>query len=130
MNSTRPRTSFGPLPRESRRPPDRIRAHSMRLAIRQLLNDFVEAYNSMDPRRVRRFKPSFPDFSRDLSSTQLTITNVAVGPIVDRLSARVTFTARYKNTYKKGAMSGATNPTPTNLTWRVQRKGDAWILLD
>ena len=57
------------------------------LAIRKLLTDYVEAYNSMDVRRVRRFKPSFTDFPRDLSSTQLTISDIRIVPSSDRQTA-------------------------------------------
>ena len=100
------------------------------LAIRKLLSDFVEAYNSMDVRRVRRFKPSFTDFQRDLTSTSLTLSNILIGPIVDRQTATVTLTAQYRNTFRKGAVPDASTPRPVNLTWRVQRKGDTWILLE
>ena len=82
------------------------------LAIRKLLDDYVEAYNSMDVRRVRRFKPSFNDFPRDLSSTQLTISDIRIVLSPDRQTAAVTLTAQYRNTYKKGAMPGAKPPAP------------------
>ncbi len=100
------------------------------LAIRKLLADYVEAYNTMDVRRVRRFKPSFKDFPRDLSSTQLTISDIRIALSSDRQTASVTLTTQYKNTYKKGAMPGAKSPPASRLTWRAQRKGDVWILLE
>ena len=82
------------------------------LAIRKLLNDYVEAYNSMDVQRVRRFKPSFTDFPRDLSSTQLTISDIRIVLSPDRQTGAVTLTAQYRNTYKKGAASGVSSPPP------------------
>ena len=100
------------------------------LAIRQLLKDFVEAYNSMNAGRVRRFKPSFTEFDKNLSSTQLTISDTRIVLSPDRQTARVTLTAQYKNTYTKGAMPSASSPPAAKLTWRVQRKGDAWIFLE
>ena len=84
----------------------------------------------MDVRRVRRFKPSFTDFPRDLSSTQLTISDIRIVPSPDRQTATVTLTAQYRNTYKKGAMPDAISPGALRLTWRAQRKGDVWILLE
>ena len=100
------------------------------LAIRKLLADYVEAYNTMDARRVRRFKPSFTDFPSYLSSTQLTLSDTRIVVSPDRQTAAVTLTAQYKNTYKKGAMPGAISPPGLRLTWRAQRKGDVWILLE
>ena len=100
------------------------------LSIRKLLADFVEAYNSMDVQRVRRFKPSFKDFPTDLSSTQLTISDIRIVLSPDRQTASVTLTAQYRYTYKKGAMPGAESPQASRLTWRAQRKGDVWILLE
>ena len=100
------------------------------LAIRKLLADYVQAYNTMDVRRVRRFKPSFKDFPTDLSSTQLTISDIRIVLSPDRQTAGVTLTAQYRYTYKKGAMPGAESPQASRLTWRAQRKGDVWILLD
>ena len=129
VNSARPRTCTGLQPRRSRRRRTDPRAVD-ELAIRKLLSDFVEAYNSMDVRRVRRFKPSFTDFPRDLSSTQLTLSNILIGPIVDRQTATVTLTAQYRNTFRRGAVPGASTPAAVNFTWRVQRKGDTWILLE
>ena len=85
MNSARPRTCTGLLPRESRRPQDPRAVDE--LAIRKLLADYVEAYNSMDVQRVRRFKPSFTDFPRDLSSTQLTISDIRIVLSPDRQTA-------------------------------------------
>ena len=79
-------------------------------AISKLLADYVEAYNTMDVRRVRRLKPSFKDFPRDLSSTQLTISDTRIVLTADRQTASVTLTTQYKNTYKKGAMPGAQSP--------------------
>ena len=99
-------------------------------AIRKLLADYVEAYNTMDVRRVRRFKPSFKDFPRDLSSTQLTISDIRIVLSSDRQTASVTLTAQYRYTYKRGAMPGAESPHASRLTWRAQRKGDVWILLE
>ena len=64
----------------------------------------------MDVRRVRRLKPSFNDFPRDLSSTQLTISDIRITLTPDRQTASITLTTQYKNTYKKGAMPGATIP--------------------
>ena len=83
MNSARPRTCTGLLPRKSRRIPARLDE----LAIRKLLADYVEAYNTMDVRRVRRLKPSFTDFPRDLSSTQLTISDIRIVLTPDRQTA-------------------------------------------
>ena len=100
------------------------------LAIRKLLADYVEAYNRMDVRRVRRFKPSFTDFATDLSSTELTISDIRIVLSSDRQTASVTLTAQYRNTYRRGAMPGASIPPASKLTWRAQRKGDAWILLE
>jgi hypothetical protein len=100
------------------------------LAIRKLLNDYVEAYNSMNVQRVKRFKPSFTEFPRDLSSTQLTISDIRITLPPDRQTGTVTLTAQYWNTYSKGAIPGASFPPTSKLTWRVQRKGDAWILLE
>ena len=97
-------------------------------AISKLLADYVEAYNTMDVIRVRRFKPSFTDFSRDLSSTQLTISDIRIVLSPDRQTAGVTLTAQYRNTFKKGV--GASSTPASKLTWRAQRKGDAWILLE
>ena len=99
-------------------------------AISKLLADYVEAYNSMDARRVRRFKPSFTDFPRDLSSTQLTISDTRIVLSADRQTATVTLTTQYKNTYRKGAMPRASSPSALKVAWRAQRKGDAWILLE
>ena len=92
-------------------------------AISKLLADYVEAYNTMDVIRVRRFKPSFTDFSRDLSSTQLTISDIRIVLSPDRQTAGVTLTAQYRNTFKKGV--GASSTPASKLTWRAQRKGDA-----
>ncbi len=100
------------------------------LAIRKLLNDYVEAYNSMDVQRVRRFKPSFTGFPRDLGSTELTISDIRIVQSPDRQTGAVMLTAQYRNTYKKGTASGAIAPRALKLTWHVQRKGDAWILLE
>ena len=100
------------------------------LAIRKLLNDYVEAYNSMDVQRVRRFKPSFTNFSRDLTSTELTISDIRIVLSPDRQTGAVNLTAQYRNTYRKGAMPSASSARALKLTWRAQRKGDAWILLD
>ena len=100
------------------------------LAIRKLLDDYVQAYNSMDVRRVRRFKPSFPDFSKDLSSTELTISDIRIVPSPDRQTGAVTLTVQYRNTFKKGAASDAISTRPVRFTWRVQRKGDAWIIVE
>jgi tetratricopeptide (TPR) repeat protein len=99
-------------------------------AIRKLLSDFVEAYNSMDVRRVRRFKPSFTGFPRDVSSAAMTLSNILIGPIVGRQTATVTLAVQYRYTFRKGAVPDASAPRPVNLTWRVQRKDDAWILLE
>ena len=99
-------------------------------AIRKLLADYVGAYNTMDARRVRRFKPSFPDFARNLSSTHLTLSDIRIVLSSDRQTASVTLTTQYRYTYKKGAMPGATSPPAMNLTWRAQRKGDVWILVE
>ena len=82
----------------------------------------------MDARRVRRFKPSFTDFPRDLSSTQLTISDIRIALSPDRQTASVTLTTQYKNNYKKGAMPGAQSPGASRFTWQVKRKGDVWIL--
>jgi hypothetical protein len=79
---------------------------------------------------VRRFKPSFTDFPRDLSSTELTISDIRIVPNPDRQTAMVTLTAQYRNTFSRGGMRGASAPPALKLTWRVQRKGDAWILLE
>jgi hypothetical protein len=98
------------------------------LAIRKLLADYAEAYNTMDVRRVRRFKPSFTEFPRDLSSTELTISDIRIVLTPDRQTASVTLAAQYKNTYRKGAVPSAIAPPALRLTWRVQRKGDVWIL--
>ena len=100
------------------------------LAIRKLLADYAEAYNSMDVRRVRRFKPSFTDFPTDLSSTKLTISDIRIVLAHDRQTASVTLAAQYKNTYRRGAVPGAIAPPALRLTWRAQRKGDAWILVE
>jgi hypothetical protein len=100
------------------------------LAIRKLLADFTEAYSTMDARRVRRFKPSFTEFPRDLSSTQLTISDIRIALGPDRQTATVTLTTQYKNTFKRGAAPGAQSPGASRFTWRVQRKGDVWILLE
>ena len=100
------------------------------LAIRKLLADYVEAYNSMDVQRVRRFKPSFTGFPRDLSSTQLTISDIRIVLSPDRQTAAVTLTAQYRNTFRKGVVPAASALRPVKLTWRVQRTGDAWILLE
>ncbi len=97
-------------------------------AISKLLADYVEAYNTMDVIRVRRFKPSFTDFPRDLSSTQLTISDIRIVLSPDRQTAGVTLTAQYRNTFKKGV--GASATPASKPTWRAQRKGDAWILLE
>ena len=64
----------------------------------------------MDVQRVRRFKPSFKDFPRDLSSTELTISDIRIVLSPDRQTASVTLTAQYRNTYRKGAMPGAESP--------------------
>ena len=100
------------------------------LALRKLLNDYVEAYNSMDVQRVRRFKPSFADFPKDLSSTELTISDIRIVLTPDRQTGTVTLTAQYRNTYRKGAVPGPSSAPVLKLTWRVQRTGDAWILLE
>ena len=50
LNSARPRSSTGLLPRKSGTDPRALDE----LAIRKLLADYVEAYNTMDVRRVRR----------------------------------------------------------------------------
>ena len=84
----------------------------------------------MDVRRVRRLKPSFTDFPRDLSSTQLTISDIRIALTPDRQTASVTLTTQYRNTYKKGAMPDAKSPPALRFTWRAQRKGDVWILLE
>ena len=84
----------------------------------------------MDVQRVRRFKPSFTDFPRDLSSTELTISDIRIVLSPDRQTATVTLTAQYRNSYRKGAMPSASSAPALKLTWRAQRKGDAWILLE
>ena len=99
------------------------------LAIRKLLADYEEAYNTMDAQRVRRFKPSFADFPRDLSSTQLTLSDIRIVLSPDRQTGTVTLTAQYRNTFRRNAMPAASSP-PLKFTWRAQRKGDAWILLE
>jgi hypothetical protein len=98
------------------------------LAIRKLLYDYVGAYNSMNVQRVKRFKPSFTEFPRDLSSTQLTISDIRITLTPDRQTATVTLTTQYKNTYRRGAMAGAESPSALRFTWHVKRKGDFWIL--
>jgi hypothetical protein len=100
------------------------------LAIRKLLADYVEAYNSMNAQRVRRFKPSFTDFDKNLSSTQLTISDIRIVLSADRQTASILLAVQYRNTYTKGAISDATSPPVARLTWRAERKGGAWILLD
>jgi hypothetical protein len=77
---------------------------------------------------VRRLKPSFKDFPRDLSSTQLTISDTRIVLSSDRQTASVTLTAQYRYSYKKGAMPGAQSPGASRFTWHVKRKGDVWIL--
>ena len=104
MNSTRPRTCTGLLPRVKTDP------RSLdEFAISKLLADYVEAYNTMDVIQVRRFKPSFTDFSRDLSSTQLTISDIRIVLSPDRQTAGVTLTAQYRNTFR-GVGASSTPP--------------------
>ena len=76
----------------------------------------------MDVQRVRRFKPSFTDFPRDLSSTELTISDIRIVLSPDRQTATVTLTAQYRNSYRKGAMPSASSAAALKLTWRAPTK--------
>ena len=95
----------------------RVKTATSRIPARSMSSLSVNCWRTMwrlttawTPRRVRRFKPSFTDFPRDLSSTQLTISDIRIVLTPDRQTATVTLTAQYRNTYGKGAMPGASSP--------------------
>ena len=99
------------------------------LAIRKLLADDVEAYNSMDVQSVRRFRPSFKSYSAGLRSTVLTISNLAVQFSPDRQTAVVTLTVQYRNDFGKGVPRD--EEQAVNHRWRLQRTpSGSWIIIE
>ena len=122
-----------PKPERRRHLPRHPRRMGRRSPGRQSCNCSLSteaAYESLDPARVRRFKPSFKNFPNGLRSTDLTISNESVVLSQDRQSATVNFTLQYRNGYPRGVPSEVSNPRPVNVTWRVQRTPTGWIILE
>ena len=99
------------------------------LAIRKLMNDYVEAYNSMDVSRVQRLRPKFKGYGRGLRSTVMTMSNLDVQIETDRQTAVAMFNARYKSDFGKGMPRDADQPV--TLRWRLQRTpSGSWIIIE
>ena len=93
------------------------------------MNDYVEAYNSMDVSRVQRLKPNFKGYGRGLRSTVMTMSNLNVQIETDRQTAVAMFSARYKSDFGKGMPRDADQAV--TLRWRLQRTpSGSWIIID
>jgi hypothetical protein len=115
----------------SRAPKTASTQSSERAAILRLLNDYEGAYSSLSEAKVRQLQPSFDGFPQTyrtvLQSVTLTILNPSIDIAPDGQSAIVKCLLSYDYVWKRG---GLPPKGSLNVTWRLKKAGDSWVIVD
>jgi hypothetical protein len=108
-----------------------VNVEAERTAIRRLLDQYVQAYESLDEGRVRQIDPSFLGLDRRtrplLRALQLRLSIDSVELSDDGQEARVTATQAITYDWARAELPKA--PPPQKKTWRLRKAGTEWRIV-
>jgi hypothetical protein len=112
-------------------PTPRVSVEAERAAIRRVLAEYVEAYQSLDDRRIRSIDPTFGGFDPRtrtlLRAVQVTLSSPQIDVDADGLSARVLVTQTVVNRWERAGLP--TNPPPVSKRWNFRKVGTDWRIV-
>jgi hypothetical protein len=98
-----------------------------RSAIRELVNRYVAAFESMDERRIRAIDPSYrgldPRSRVLLRSRNLALSDESIEIADDGQSARFTAIQNVTNIWNRAE---GINPPPSRLSWKLIKVDGVW----